>query len=103
MWSPVTWFTILIIFLLDLFGIFIHFRWAPWTQGPKSGQPGPADHPMTGKLGRVTGAIPVGVKPGKVKIDGVSWEAVAEEDISQGEEVVVLGGKGLRLHVARCE
>ena len=98
MWSPFTWLVVIGIIFLDFVGVFIHFYWR--THRDIIGKSG---HPMAGKTGVVVRTVGGPEEKGKVKIEGVLWDAVSEECIESGESIVVTDGEGITLKVMRNE
>jgi len=96
MWSPVTWLIVAGILFLDLLGFFVHFLWRT-----HQGQGIHSANPMAGKIGVVTRDIGAPGTKGKVKIDGVLWDAVSGASVEKGEQVQVLDGKGITLNVKK--
>lgn len=96
MWSPFTWLVVVGVIFLDFIGVFIHLYWR--THRDIIGKSG---HPMAGKTGVVVKISSGPERKAKVKIEGVLWDAVSEECLQPGENIVVTGGEGITLRVVR--
>ena len=53
-----------------------------------------------GKIGKATENIPIGGE-GYIMIEGEMWKAIAEDQISEGDKVIVIRMEGLKLRVKK--
>lgn len=75
------------------FGSIIFLAIRAQKQKPKTGF-----HAIVGESGKVTSDI---IETGKVFVAGEIWDAVSDESIKEGEDVVVTGKEGFKLFVKR--
>ena len=72
-----------------------------WLMGRSvNGTADDAAEEFLGKPARAIGAIATGAE-GKVEFKGAHWNALAENEITQGDAVVITGREGLKLIVRR--